>query len=150
MTQLVTDQEIIPTDREMTAQIQKLADRHYGGQHLPNLDFFNMHRPDGWRRAEPILRNRGLPDSPDGWRSLCVLLGFGLPVADRRVNLLRTLRENRAALPPGLGVPVTRSKTAWMYGEGLPVIQRLRPVIAWCIRRHTYVVVGHRRTYEVR
>jgi hypothetical protein len=55
------------------------------------------------------------------------------------------------ALDSAVGESMPRlNRRAEGYGGGLAVLEKVRPIEAWCWRTKRYVVVGYRRALEVR
>ncbi len=144
---------VVPTDEELADFVHELSERHYGGRYLPAMHLFNEQRPAAWRQSLAILHAHGLPGTVEGWQTLMARLGLSAPVAGRGVAAKPVVRRHRKVLAldaPLAQGPSLAEQAQMGQREGLPVLERVRPVRVWCPQRHQYVTVGEQQVWEVR
>jgi hypothetical protein len=156
---------VIPGRLELVKFVEELSGSQYAGALLPGISLFDERRPPGWRRAQAICRAHGCAGTAEGWRTLMVNLGMDTPMAASGDALRTPVRQALAvreldaplteragdALDSAVGEPMPRlDRRAERYGGGLAVLEKVRPIGAWCWRTKRYVVVGYRRALVVR
>lgn len=147
----------VPTDTELTATLQALSKRLYNGQWAVGIAVYNAYRDHRLAAARRILNSRGLPGNGDGWATLVhQLTGQQIrPVEESRREAASHRWSRISEDTAALNAPIERlGPSGWQLApdapEGLTVIARERPVMAWCCKNQTYIKIGYELVYEVR
>ena len=148
----------IPTDKELTTTLIRLAQNHYEGRWAVPITVYDQDRPRGWAKGKRILRHHGLPQNPAGWTVLTARL-TGLTVASmeetRRHNAQLRWERERSRRVQALDEPVERLRSSeWRQAveatDGMIFIPRWRKIKRWDPQSKAYEIIGEQLVYEVR
>jgi hypothetical protein len=153
----------VPNKDEVRQYVNTLSAERYGGRYLPGLKLADQQRPKEWCSARTLLRSYGYTCDGTSWKKMLRALGLKPSVASLGVALTgwhRTARKEAMLDEPleatGLArtgldqISEARKQAPTWNEEDIECIERLRPVLAWSIRSHKYVVIGYRLVYELR
>jgi len=134
----------MPSRAELTAWIRNTAAQLYDycPSYAPNINHYRTLRPVGWAGRDMMLKHYGYSKNAAGWNEFVEdLTGMHIPTA---AESMQKECDHIEHLPDG------EQQQAMCGHGGLPVIPKVRAVMAWHWPTHSYVPHGYERVYVVR